>query len=202
MHAAVHTVECLPQVDDFALAEDSPSAAGAASPAVPHQRASVQAVGRSDVHAQPGSADAGASSAYTAQWLDAVPEPPAEAQPDLAPQADHSTARAPQPYQAADVVSEEDIVTSQQDTTGHPQPGLVEPDVDGLGEAAVNRPKRLEDDAPAAAECMTEQRRISLTAPEEDACKGELPMCPTPIRTSCCHQRDPQALLSGELAAR
>ena len=188
--------ESLPQVDDFALAEDSPGAAGAASPAVPHQRRSAQALGPPDLHAQPGSTDAGATSAYTAQWLDTVPEPAAEARPALAPQPDHSTVCAPQRNQAADAVSDEDIMASQQDTTGHPRPELVEANVDVLEEAAVNKPK-LPDDAPAAAERMTEQRRLSLTAPEEDVSEGEPPTCPSPTRTLRCHHGPPEAPLLG-----
>ena len=191
----------LPQVDDFALAEDSPGAADAASPAVPQQRAFAQAMALPDLHAHPGSADAGASSAYTAQWLDTVPEPAAEAQLSLGPQSDHSTVCAPQPNQAADAVSDEDTVASQQDTAGHPQPEVVEPDMSGLGEAAVNRPK-VPDDAPAAAKGMTEQRRISLTAPEEEICEGEPPTCARPTCTPCCRQRDSELSLFRGLAAQ
>ena len=167
-------------MDDFALAEDSPGAAGATSPAVPHQRASAQAVGPSGLHAQPGRADAGASSAYTAQWLDTVPE-----QPPLA-ESDHSPICALEPNQAARAVSDEDTVASQSEATRHPQEELVEPDVGELGEAAGSRPKS-----------MAEQRRISLTAPEEDICEGEPPIWPSPARMLRCHRRDPKALFLG-----
>ena len=178
-------------MDDFALAEDSPGAAGAASPAVSYQRASAQAVGPPDLHAQPGSADAGASSAYTAQWLDAIPEPAAEAQPALAqpalaPQSDHSTICTTQPNQAADIMSEKEIVASYQNSTGYPQLEPVEPGTDMPEEAAANRPKSPHA-PPAAAKVMTEQRRISLTAPEEEEDhEGELPICPLLIRTHLC----------------
>ena len=167
-------------MDDFALAEDSPVAAGAASPAVPHQRASAQAVGPPGLHAQPGSADAGASSAYTAQWLDTVPE-----QPTLA-ESDHSPICALEPNQAAHAVSDEDSAASQQEATEHPQEELVEPDVGELAEAAGSRPKG-----------MAEQRRISLTAPEDDVCEGEPPIWPSPTRRLHCHRRDPKALFLG-----
>ena len=172
-------------MDDFALAEDSPSAAGVASPAVPCQRASAQAVGPPGLRAQPGSADAGANSAYTRQWLDTVSQPAAEAQPALPPQSDHSTVCAPQPKQAAHAVPNEDTVASQEDFTGHSQRELVDPDVDGPEEAAVNRPT-VPDEAPAAARRMREQRRISLTAPEEEVCEGEPPICPMLIGISRC----------------
>ena len=188
-------------MDDFALAEDSPSAAGAASPAVSYQRASAQAVGPPGLHAQPGSADAGASSAYTAQWLDTVPQPAAEAQPALARQCDRSTVYHPQPDQAAHAVPTEDTAASQEDAVGHSQPELVDPDVDGPEEAAVNRPT-APDEGPAAARRTREQRRISLTAPEEDICEGEPPICFMPICTSHCLQKDPEVSLFRTLAAQ
>ena len=151
-------------------------------------------MGPSDLHVQAGSADIGASSAYTAQWLDTGPESAAEAQPALAPQSDHSNARATELDRADAVVPGEDIAPSQHGSAGHPRQESENSDIDGLREATANRLKGP-DDAPAAARRMTELRRISLTAPEEDVCEGESLIRHTPPCPSCCHQRDPKASL-------
>ena len=159
----------MPQVDDFDLNVDSPSAAGAASPDVAPQPAveAAELAAESSTAHHTGSKSVAtgedkhdAMSAYTAQWLHAIPSPDApagkgasnnkldpcrnadDARPDVAPR----------------------IESSQKKGS---------PAGQSLEKACSEASRAAEVPLPAAAAGTTE-RRLTLTAPEDEACDGEI----------------------------
>ena len=156
------------QVDDFDLNVDSPSAAGAASPDVAPQPAVEAADLAAKVatahHTDSNSSTAGedrrdAASAYTAEWLQAIPSPDAQLGKDASrlkpnPTTDTTTAE----NSPADTVdsSQEKAPTAGQSLQG------------ACSEAGM----AAEGPLPAAAADITE-RRLTLTAPVDEASDGE-----------------------------
>ena len=167
------------QVDDFDLNVDSPSAAGAASPVLAPQPAAVAA----ELATEPGAArhtnsdstGAGedghdAATTYTAQWLRAMPCPEAlpgrgVSEPRSDPGSCADDAPAADAPAGENKSSQEKCAAADQRLEG------------ACGEAGV----AAEGPPPAAAAEITE-RRLTLTAPEGDACYGEtLQHLPLPL---------------------
>ena len=143
------------QVDDFDLTVDSPSAAGAASPAAAAEPSPELAAPQTE----PSHADA--ASAYTAQWLETLQDP-AEAEV-----AHHSAEGFPGPYQTLDTAAEDVNAAAPQQESEESSNAAHH-----AAAADVDNSSSLQDRAPAASRAEAEAQRLSLTAPEGE--EGEM----------------------------
>ena len=162
------------QVDDFALAVDSPSAAGAASPDAAHQPVQQNSAQRDhEPHTEHHMAFGiySTASAYTAQWVQATADTAAEAGDGLVSELIYGRAAAPEPTQAEDASESGAAAAAHSvlEVNNEPQDAASGHHAElAAGEAS------LQGGMPAKSGVdQLEQRRLTLTAPEEEEAAEE-----------------------------